>query len=393
MTPENRPDRLVFGQRIERRNLQPSGENQSILEVYRLAPLIGKAIIASDEERLLQQAWRKKKNREILELIWGEGEPKLSLSPAIIAKCLRWAGYELLGYSPLSKSPREIMILSTGTSIHWKMLGALRQFGKIEYPVVIGEDKIGGYLDFRFQNPKTGEYQIADLKTTSKEGFSLINREGMPPWMVQTEKDFYVPRPEDRLQVLLYMFAERERGYKVEIGNVIYINRNFERRRLSRKNLDEDQILQDMLEWTKECPVLWDKVAEGETKQCLAEVEEAWIAIKKGELPKPSVHPKSAPYLCGDICPYRLDCEPGRAFAAREVRREAERLPREVWAIAKRQFEERREKGIKLDKVQARLPLFEGSSPRCGDCWGPTIFDEKRREFVCDDPSCPNYRK
>lgn len=388
MTPENR---LVFGQRPERRNLQPTAENQSILGVYRLTPLMGEAIIASEEERQFLQAQKKQRRQQIIERRYGKVESDFSFSPATISKCLRWAGYDLLGYRPLPKTPREIMILSTGTSTHWKILGALERFGKIEYPMVIDEDQIEGHLDFRFQNPKTKEYQIADLKTTSKEGFGMISREGMPTWMSITEKDFYVPRPEDRLQVLLYMLAERRKGYDVAVGNVIYINRNYNRRRLSSRNLEEDLILQDMKEWTKECLVLWDEMAESEVKQFLLEAEEAWIAIKKGELPKPSVHPKSAPFLCGEADPHRLDCEFGHPLVARQLRRKAKRLSREAWAIARKQFAQRKEEGIELGVVQPELPgLEEDSVSHCG-CGAPMVWDKKAARggaFVCKNPGC-----
>lgn len=308
-----------------------NGSKVSALDVYKLGPLIEKAV---EEDAIKWQEARKqrKTSTEItLKTVWGvDLTANINISPSIASNCLRWVGYENLDseYTPAPRSFKSEMELMMGSAAHFSLLRKLSGLGSFEQDVK-SKEGISGRTDFIFQNPKTQEWQVLDIKFLSNFGFRNIKREGISKELKNT-KNVYVPTPEHRLQLLLYMRALRGEGKNVTCGNVFYINR-------------------DTAE-TKEALVLWDSKAEYEVKEFLAKIKEAVKKIQNKELPEPTVQ---SDYICGKFCPFRIYCDYGQKFAAGQIRKESKKKPLWVYKRAKEQASLRQEK---LEKAGISQP-------------------------------------
>lgn len=370
------PERPVFGKPERRRKLQPP-EHQQILQAVRLIPLVREALVVSEKTYQEARETRREKFEEAARLVWGE-EFKFPrrVHPSIATKCLRWMGYEILEEKPVEQTPEQVLPLMLGRSSHYEILRALQPYGASESSFVLENEEMSGRLDLLLPNPLLNVYQVLELKTTGIWGFKKITREGIPSWM-RKEKNLYNPRPEDKLQLLLYMWAKREEGKKVDFGNIIYIDR------------DSGKM--------KECVVIWSAEAEYEVKEFLGKVKKAKEALAQGKLPEASVDPRSASYLCGGICSFRDRCGPGRRFAAGEVKRKRKYIPQFARIDARRKIEELRKTMESLGLTQPSLPGFEGDSPKenssliCADCGRKMSWDRKAArggKYVC--PQCGN---
>ena len=329
---------------------------------------------------------RRKTQQEIFKAIWGEGTkiPEY-FSPSVVAHCLRWVGYEALGYKPAPPSPESHLVTMMGSAIHWSLLRVIEQQipSRQETSFTLDEADLSGRIDCLFRNPQTGEYQILEIKTVGDYPFRQIKREGLPPELRNT-KNIYQPSPEHRNQVLLYMWAKRKEGLNVACANIIYINR------------DSGRI--------KEALVVWDSKAEYDAEQLVAQIRQAKEAISKGELPQPTVE---SSYTCAKLCPYRGYCEYGQKFAAGQIKKEQKRRPPWVYRQARKQATAKREEMERLGVVQSQLPGWEKAlgevkpkntsgrkekePPHCGDCGAPMRWNPKAARggrWVC--PNCGN---
>lgn len=340
MTPEQK---LIFDQippeeAISRRRSEASRRkqppNQEIYRVYRLEPLIEKVLEADWRKWEKGTLERRKKQQEIFQAIWGKDvEVPAYLSPSTIAYCLKWVGYEALGYQPTPPTTEGRLVMLMGSAGHWSLLRTIGQQipGRQETSFTIDEADLSGRIDCLLRNPKTGEYQILELKFVGDYPFRQIKREGLPEHLRST-KNIYQPSAEYRNQVLLYMWAKRKEGLSVACANIIYINRDTGK--------------------TKEALVVWNAQAEYDAEQLVVKIKQAKEAIDKKELPEPTVE---SPYVCGKFCPHRTHCEHGQKFAAVQIRRQQKRRPKWVAKQAKEQAEARRAEMEKLGVVQARF--------------------------------------
>lgn len=313
--------------------------NQEVYGVYRLGSLI---------EKVLQVDWRhwqegskqrRAKQQEILGAIWGEGvKVPEYLSPSTIAYCLRWVGYEALGYQPAPPTTEARLVMLMGSAGHWSLLRIIGQqiSGRQETSFTIDEADLSGRIDCLLKNPKTEEYQILELKFVGDYPFRQIKREGLPEHL-RTTKNIYQPSAEYRNQVLLYMWAKRKEGLNVTCANIVYINRN------------DGKI--------KEALVIWDAQAEYDAEQLVAKIKQAKEAIDRKELPEPTVE---SSHVCGGFCPYRGYCEHGQRFAAGQIKREEKRRPQWVYRQARAEAAARRAKMEQLGVVQPGFPEWEG---------------------------------
>lgn len=329
---EGQGGRFEFG-----RNARPVA-NLDVYGVYQLAPLIREAVLADADEYREGRSETRVESERILQKVWGETAslPRY-LHPSIISRCLKWAGYEALedelDLKPAARTFEAEMGMKIGSAAHFSLLRILRKFGVQEQTVLQDESGISGRLDFMLKNPVTEEYQILDLKFTGDWAFRKVQRDGLPDYLRKT-KGIYNPRPEDKLQLLIYMWGRRQEGLNVAMGNIVYINR------------DSGKM--------KESIVPWDAGAEHEMTLFLDELEKARKSIKRGELPKPTV---VSTYICAAMCPYRLHCDYGQKFAAGKIKKEKKKRPTGVYRKARRQAEEKREMMERLRIVQAELPL------------------------------------
>lgn len=338
MSPEIDAVKPVFGEPPDKKRcLRSDAPNQSLLDIYDETSLIDKALVLGEQVRSAQSQANRQASEEIFQAVWGpDVERSFLFNPSSAAKCLRMVGYEKLGYKPLAKTSEQILALSMGSGVHRTLQAALRPFGETEASMFIGNGEFErGRPDFILKNPRTEKWLVDDFKTTSSWGFRKITRDGLPEWMRATP-NIYVPRPEDKLQLLLYMHGLRQKGLEVVIGSVIYINTDNRQR--------------------KRCPVIWDELAQVEIDEFMEKVKEARSLISQGQLPPPSVQPKSAKSICGKMCGYRQLCDPGRKELASQVKKETKRKPPWVYRKAKEQAEELKDEMVKQGIVQGPLP-------------------------------------
>ncbi len=311
---------------------------QEIFGVYRLIPLIKESLRNDWEQMQQNRADLSQERRQVLEKIWGEGlETPWYIAPSIASECLRWVGYEVLDYKPATPTPEAIMAMMMGTSSHWSLLK------KVEKVVPGGPDSrflqddpgVSGRLDYLLRNPKTGEFQVLELKFVGDWVFRKITREGLSPSLVNT-KGIYQPTPEHRLQTMQYMWAKRQEGVNVVCANIVYINR------------DRGTM--------KEAMVLWDALVEYDIQVFLGKAKEARARIDRGELPEPTVE---SSHVCGSLCPYRAHCEFGQKFAAGQVKKQQKRRPQWVYKKARQDSQELKAKMVRLGLTQPKLPLFD----------------------------------
>lgn len=392
------PERLEFGklppqEATFRRRRQvatkEAPDNQEVFGVYRLKELVQKAILEDWRRLRLEHQGRKEQQQDILRAIWGkEVQIPFSISPSIVAFCLRWVGYEALGYPPAPPTPEGNLAMMIGSASHYSLLRAIERVipGRQEVAFTLEDDNISGRIDFILKNPMTGEHQIVEIKTVSDYAFRLITREKLPPELRST-KDIFWPSIEHCKQVILYMWAKRKEGVKVACANIIYINR------------EKGSI--------KEAIVPWDLASETDALALVEKIKEAKVLIDKGELPPPSVE---SPHVCRGFCPYRLKCEHGQKFAAEGVKADQRKRPPGFRQILRKQYDEKREKMEELGVVQAELVGFDGElakqskarpvkktpeksqPPACGDCGQPMVWERSAARggrYVCSH--CGNH--
>jgi hypothetical protein len=333
---------------------------------YKLVPFIQEAIM-EDSKRYSENRDRELRLRDaVFRRIWGEGsEIPRNISPSTASNCLRWVGYEALGFPRAPRTVKSEIELMIGTASHTAIERKLYPYGKSEQPIYNEDAGISGRLDFILRNPAlAGEYQIVDFKFVSEYAYRQIKREGLPTALKST-RDVYSPSPEYRTQILLYMFSKRAEGMNVTCGNIIYINRD----------------TGDM----KEALVLWDPEAEYEIQEFITKLKEARKMIDKGQLPEPSV---VSSYICGSYCPYRIHCEYGQKFAAEKMRKSRERLPNWLYKEIKDKAEEKRKKleGLGVRQLELGIDGKDGGRNGKGDGSEMSKFD--MRQDVVLDKSC-----
>lgn len=329
------PQEAEFRRRRHPRTEKPA--NQETYAIYRAIPMVEAALQADSRNWQEESANRKKQQKEILKAIWGENvELPFYISPSTASFCLRWVGYEALGYTPAPRTMKSNLAMMIGSASHYSLLRAIGRAipGLQETSFTIEEDDLSGRVDFLFRNPRTNEYQILEFKFTSDFGFRQVTREKLPDYLRST-KGVFQPQPEHRKQVLLYMYAKRKEGLDIACANVVYID----------KNTGE----------MKDALVVWDALAEFDASELVSGIKEAKTQIERKELPEPTVE---SAHVCERFCPYRVKCEHGQRFAAGEVRREQKRRPKIVYQKAKEQREAKRRRMEEQGLVQGQLPGF-----------------------------------
>lgn len=305
--------------------------NQDVYKLHLLTQFMEDVVCADEENYRNQRKRWGDTQRKILKKNWGENEnPLFTISPSTASNCLRWAGYELSNLKPRPPEFKDSLAKMIGSGAHRDIINKLRGYGIGELNLATSEDPISGRLDFIFKNPATQEWQIVDFKFTNDFGFKQITRDGVPDYLRNSKT--YSPSKEARKQILLYMFLARKQGYKVEFGNVIYLN----------KNTGD----------VKECLIPWDSVAEHDTNLFLEEIRSAYKTMSEGNLPEPSVE---SPHICARFCPYTTHCDYGQRFAAGEIKKQKKRRPAWVMKQAKQKAAIKREKMEKAGIVQPEL--------------------------------------
>jgi hypothetical protein len=319
-------------------------ENQQVYDTYKLGPWFEKAIKEDTrsyrEARIVKQQTQSRIAREV----WGDNvDIPTYVSPSTASNCLRWVGYELLsaekGFVPKDLTPEVETVMLMGSGAHWlmqKKLGVLG--GKSEQSVVDDEGHISGRLDMLLRHPLTGEYMIVDFKFVSSYAFNQIKRANLPSYMRNT-KDIYAPKPEHKIQLLLYMWAQRQKGTNIESGHLMYYNR------------DNGKL--------KEAVVMWDPETEYEIEEFIQKIKKAVENIDNGELPDPSVQ---AEFVCAKMCPYLAYCDYGQHYAKGEIKNASKtRKPSWVYKQAKQRREQKRQQMENLGIVQPRLIDEDGN--------------------------------
>lgn len=352
------------------------------LGTFRLDLLLLRALVDSEAGRLETPEERKERAEQTWAAVFGEAgkERKRSLAISSASWCLREWGYGVLGYPPLEKTAEEILPLRTGSAEHRIFLDVLRPFGLAEFPLVlsINEDLVlTGRADFYIYQLRNLEIFL-DVKTTSREGLKMVKERGS--------------RPQDELQIELYMKAWERAASTPMVGWLIYKCRDIP----PGAKLEE---------WVRKFAVPFDAVAKYKVEQHLERVVKADEALRRGELPEPSVDPGSAEWACGKSCGFRDRCEPGQKYLADRIRREGKRVP--VWVRRKAQAEQALFTQQMAAQMASQPELFDTSdlerrpSSRrpeqsgeskpltCGDCGSPMIsgtVTEKNRpvtKYIC----------
>lgn len=273
--------------------------------------------------------------REIL------GIEKDPIHPSLVSKCLRWWGYQQLGYKPIPKDLNAILRLEAGSALHQAFERLLSNMGQVEYHVTHSAQDLAdmsGKIDILFRNPKLppeiGEYQVIELKSVSNYAFKFqLNRQGLRPDLVPT-KDIVAPRESDKKQIGLYLKQLDTEGKNVAGANIIYIDRN------------------DL--GLKEALIPWDPITQYEIDQFIQQIYEAQELIKQGKLPEATV---DSDIPCRYYCDYRHVCDVGRPEAAKRKKP----LPKEVKAMAKDYWEKKR---LAMEEAGAVQPTLGGDFNR-----------------------------
>lgn len=325
-------EKIIFGEAKSpgKKRSASELEDQAVLTSFKLIPFIQAAMSIQEATYQEQSPILRNRKSQLIKGVFGDGHGiKISLSTA--SGCLRQAIYEALGGERETRDVASILTLAMGSAIHHACQRALRGYGLIESPFFMPDRGFFGRSDFLFFNPQAQFWQLVDFKSASSYSFRQVNRKNIPQEL-RPEKGLYPAKPSHRLQLLIYMGAERERNLDVRTGHVIYINRD-------RPG-----------EW-KESIIFWDAEAEYELGEFLQLVARAREGAERGELPEPTVHPKEAPYRCGLFCDFRGKCEHAKDMIAAADRREKrKRVPRGIRREAKKQREELR-KRMKMDQL------------------------------------------
>ena len=306
--------------------------NQDPYAVYDINSFLKQAILRDSVQRQEERAQRKNQIGEVLKIGWGENaKTPFSIAPSTAANCLKWIGYESLGYKGAPKNEKLEMQSMIGSAAHWSFTKKLALYGPQEYEFVIDKPSISGRIDFLLKNPLTEEWQVVDFKFVGNYVFNSIKREGLTPEL-KVNTNNYNPGVEARKQILLYMWSVTKRGMDVACGNIIYYNRDSG----------------DM----KSCLVPWGPKERNETDLFVEQIKIAQDNILKGELPDPSVE---SPHVCKSFCPYIAYCDFGKEFAEGKARRKSKKMPTWLKKQIKTYKEEKEEKMIKLGIDQPTL--------------------------------------
>lgn len=365
------PDRPQFGiippkeaqlrRRLEQKKHPELKSPPSPNDYLKVLPVIEKAIIYSNKEDALFWAVNKKKKAAFAEAVWGTSEIKSYVSPSVACNCLRWVGeeavYDLTGWSKAESTVDGMLVLKMGSSIHWAIEKILKSYlpGSQEMTLTNEEANISGRMDILMKNPKTGNYQLIELKSIADFAFQQINREKLPDYL-RSMDNIYSPKPEHRKQVLLYLWILDKQfagqGKEIESASIIYIDRDGGKR--------------------KEALIPWDSIAKYDAQQFVEQIIEAQKKIEatlvyirenpkpnkqiiEDMLPEPTVESE---YICKTFCPFRQSCLPARGIVADGVKKEQKRRPKGVKRMAEQEMLERQEKMNKLGLSQQSLGIF-----------------------------------
>jgi hypothetical protein len=283
---------------------QDNDIDQDPYAAYDISSFLKQAVLRDSVQRQEDRVQRKTKLDEVLKIAWGENaKASFFIAPSTAANCLRWIGYESLGYKAAPKTFKLEMQSMMGSAAHWSLTKKLDSYGPQEYEFVIDKPGISGRIDSLLKNPLTEEWQVIDFKFVGSYVFKSIKREGLTPELKINKKN-YNPGVEARKQILLYMWAESKRGMDVACGNIVYINRDSG----------------DM----KSCIVPWGPKEQNETNLFIEKINSAKENILKKELPEPSVE---SPHVCKSFCPYIVYCDHGKEFAKGKARKESKKMP------------------------------------------------------------------
>lgn len=344
--------------RLEKKKHPELKNPPSPYDYLRVLPAVKHAIIDSEREESKYWQELKKKKAVFSEAVWGTSEIKNYVSPSTVCNCLRWVGEEsvadLTGRPKAEKTVSGIVILKQGSSFHWALEKILKNYlpGTQEMTLVDEDVNISGRFDVLMRNPKTGKYQLIELKSTADFAFRKLGRLGLPEYLKSTS-EIFAPNSEHRKQVLLYMWILdkqlRVQGKELDSASVVYVNR------------DDGEM--------KEALIPWDSVAKYDAQQFVEQIIEAqkkidetlayirenpnfdWQVVED-MLPAPTVESK---YICEKFCPHRLHCLPGRGAAANGVKKESKKRPQQVYRIAKQERLGRQEKLSELGVQQGKL--------------------------------------
>lgn len=231
---------------------------------------------------------------------------------------------------PAPRTAQELTTMHLGTGYHRQALNLLDRYcpeaeQERGFSVVVGSAILSGRADFLYRDLRTRERILVDLKTISPFVWSKLR--------ALKDSPFYIPMPENRRQLLLYLWAlEQVNNQKIDIGTIYYVNRADGQRRSA--------------------PVLWDAVARYDVEQLLDTIRKGSAALAQGQLPEPSVE---SPSVCGHYCTHCHQCDHGQRFARGEIKAIKPHRPRSVYMAAKRQAEARRQRLIELGVIQGTL--------------------------------------
>ena len=367
------PDRspaLVFGQvphkeaGLRRRQVEkqhPELKPVSVYDNLRVLPVIKQAIVKAENEESKYWKELKKKKVDFSESVWGNAEIKNYVSPSTVCNCIRWVGEEavadLTNRPEAEKTVSNIVILKQGSAFHWALEKILKNYlpASQEMTLVDEDVNISGRIDVFMKNPKTGKYQLIELKSMADFAFQKLGRTDLPDYL-KTTSEIFAPNPEHRRQVLLYMWILDKQlgvqGKELDSASIIYINR------------DNGEM--------KESLIPWDSVAKYDAEDFVRQIIEAqkqidaalnyirntpsfdWQRVEE-LLPAPTVESK---YICEKICPYRLVCRPGRNLAAEGVKKEGKKRPRQVYHMLKQDRLKREQESRSSGVWQEKLGFF-----------------------------------
>ena len=208
-----------------------------------------------------------------------------------VSKCLRWAGYKVLGETGIPMTLEDDRKREKGTQDHYRLEREFRLVSLAKEIVIFDPDNgIYGKCDELDRNYITGELFVVDFKTSEQWYFqSKIKREGLPKHLKET--NFYVPVPDDELQIMLYIRMWRQLirypEIPIKFGLVVYENKNNPNQR-------------------KACLVEYD---ENLMAKFFTRLKELNDCLDKGGNIPPYI-PKEA--NVHGFCPYRLKCPRGQ---------------------------------------------------------------------------------
>jgi len=309
------PERPVFGdpESIKKARTKPRAKKEvrpTEFDPLKLLPKVEEFVV---EERKRWDVLRREGldrgtlTRKILGM---ETDP---IHPSLVSQCLRWWGYQRLGYKPYPKDFNAIMRLEAGHAYHNAFENLVSSMGSVEYHITHSEEDIAdmtGRVDVLFYNPKLppeiGNYQVIELKTVSTQAFNFqLNRKNLRRDLIPT-KGIVAPREHDKKQIGLYLKQLESEGKNVASASIFYIDR------------DSSEV--------KEALIPWDETTKNEVEQFIQQIREAQELIAQGKLPEPTV---DSDIPCRYYCDYRHVCDAGKPAAAKRKK------PRPRWVIKK----------------------------------------------------------